>query len=74
MIIIFSFFSKAYFSKGLILNEGLKKTDLLSSTENAFDVPGVRQSPAFPHFLISPVPSSGFHFNLVIMVVIVIEK
>ena len=32
------------------------------------------QGPAFPHFLISSVPSLGFHFYLVIMFVIVIEK
>ena len=38
------------------------------------DMPNGGQGPAFPHFLISSVPSSGFHFYLVIVVVIVIEK
>ena len=32
------------------------------------------QGPAFPNLLISSVPRSGFHFYLVIVVVIVIEK
>ena len=34
---------KAHFWKGLILKQSLKKTDLLSSTENAVCVTGVRK-------------------------------
>ena len=34
---------KAYILKGLKLNQGLKKADLLNSTENAVGVTGVKK-------------------------------